>query len=54
MPLKSSIAQSGDQKIRRRLNPAIAVVGYLETAVFVDDDVLPIELCTGSQPPHGR
>ncbi|MDC8012102.1 hypothetical protein [Tahibacter soli] len=63
VPLKSSVVQNGDQKIRWRLNPAIAVVGYLETPVFVDDDVifrtsqedivLPVELCSGSQPPQG-
>lgn len=63
VPLKSSVPYIGDQKIRWRLNPAIAVVGYLETPVFVDDDVifrgsqedmvLPVELCIGSQPPQG-
>lgn len=63
VPLRSSVAQFGDQKIRWRLNPAIAVVGYLETQVFVDDDVifrtsqegmvLPVELCSGSQRPQG-
>ena len=63
VPLKSSVPYIGDQKIRWRLNPAIAVVGYLETPVFVDDDVifrtslddmvLPVELCSGSQRPQG-
>lgn len=63
VPVRSSVAQFGDRKIRWRVNPAIAVAGYLETPVFVDDDVifrnsldgmvLPVELCTGTQPPQG-
>ncbi len=40
VPLKASVAQSGSNSIRFRVNPDIGVVGYPSVALLVNSDVL--------------
>lgn len=63
IPLKSSIAQFGNNAIRYRINPDIGVVGYASVPLYVDDGVifrsamednqLALDICTVSPPANG-
>jgi hypothetical protein len=63
IPVRSDRFYWGDANIRYRINPDIAVVGYAEVPVFVNNDtifrhslegdMLFLDICGGNPPPNG-